>query len=413
MTHLDSTASGDRPQAAKSGYGFLASIMDGIDDEELLTTLQEIRHTGRPGYPFRSMWRAWLAKYILSIRYNVDLVARLHSSARLREVCGFDGPVPSESTFCRFFSRLADFQPLVEQCLVAVTDRIGAKLPNFGKIVAADASVFPTYGNPDRKTAQGNPCGDMDSKWGFKNSVRTKEKEEVEWCFGYKMHAIADALYGIPLGFVLTPANTNESPLLPEVVRKAQAAYKHLKPRFLLADRQYDSDNNFRFLYKRKITPVIHIRKPSNNRELHRGIYSPRGSPTCQGGKEMQYISTDHDTGHHLFRCPEGGCPLKSKKGVHYCADEIWEDPADEPRIVGTLPRASPLWRRLYRKRWSIERMFRSLKHSRNLDQHCFRGMRKVLLHSTLSMLTYSATALARLNAGDGKRMRLMRVNAT
>ena len=126
----------------------------------------------------------------------------------------------------------------------------------------------------------------------------------------------------------------------------------------------------------------------------------------------MQYISTAPDSGHHLFRCPTGGCPLQTKKGVHSCADEVWEDPADEPRIVGVLPRASPLWKKLYKRRWSVERVFRSLKHSRNLDQHCFRGMRKVLLHSTLSMLTYSATALAHLRAGDGLRMRLMRVNA-
>ena len=52
------------------------------------------------------------------------------------------------------------------------------------------------------------------------------------------------------------------------------------------------------------------------------------------------------------------------------------------------------------------------MKHSRNLDQHCFREYSKVLLHSVLSMLTYSATALARLNAGDGRRMRIMRVSA-
>ena len=72
------------------------------------------------------------------------------------------------------------------------------------------------------------------------------------------------------------------------------------------------------------------------------------------------------------------------------------------------VPRASLLWKRQYSKRWSIERLFRSLKHSRNLEEgHCFRGMRKNLLHATLSMLTYSATALAHLNAGDGRRMRV------
>ena len=251
----------------------------------------------------------------------------------------------------------------------------------------------------------------MDARWGYKNSVKTKDKDGVEWCFGYKMHAVSDAMHGIPLGFVLTPANTNESPLLPDVVDKVQKTHGWFKPKFLVADRGYDSDRNFDYLLEQKVIPVIHIRKPGGKQELHRDIYTARGSPTCQGGKEMTYVRTDPGTGHHLFRCPNSGCPLKTKRGVHYCADEVWENPAFEPRIVGVLPRASSLWKKLYRQRWSIERLFRSLKHSRNLDQHCFRGMRKVLLHATLSMLTYSATALARLMAGNARRMRLMRVN--
>ncbi len=293
-----------------------------------------------------------------------------------------------------------------------ITDQIGPKLPNFVRVVATDATVFETYGNPYRRTVNGDPSGDMDARWGYKNSVKTKDKEGIEWCFGYKMHAISDALYGIPLGFVLTPANTNESPLLPDDVQKVREAYPWLQPRFLVADRGYDSDRNFDFLMNRKIVPVIHIRKPGGKQVLHRDIYTARGSPTCQGGKEMTYVRTDLGTGHHLFRCPNGGCPLKTKRGVHYCSDDVWEDPADEPRIVGVLPRPSPLWKKLYRQRWSIERLFRSLKHSRNLEQHCFRGIGKVLLHATLSVLTYSATVLARLNSGDGRRIRLMRVNA-
>ena len=415
MTQLDSTVSGDAPQAsraARNGYGFLSSVLDSIDDGPLLDALQQTRLTGRPGYSFRSMWRAWLCKYILRIRYNVELVDRLRGSSRLRDVCGFNGSVPSESTFCRFFSRLADYQALVEQALNTVTDQIRQKLPDFGNIVAADSTVFETYGNPDRKTVKGDPSGDMDARWGYKNSVKTKEKEGIDWCFGYRMHAIGDATSGIPLGFILTSANVSDSPLLPDVIQKVQAAHSWLKPRFLVADRGYDSDRNFDFLHSRKIVPVIHIRKAPGKQLLHRDIYTAKGSPTCQGGEEMAYVRTDQDTGHHLFQCPEGGCPLRNKRGVHYCGDEVWENPVDEPRIVGILPRASPLWKKLYKKRWSIERLFRSLKHSRNLEQHCFRGMRKVLLHSALSMLTYSATALARLNAGDEKRMRTMRVNA-
>ena len=52
--------------------------------------------------------------------------------------------------------------------------------------------------------------------------------------------------------------------------------------------------------------------------------------------------------------------------------------------------------------------MFRSLKHSRGLEGHCMRGMRKILLQTTLSVLTFQATALARVKAEDSRRMRTM-----
>lgn len=201
--------------------------------------------------------------------------------------------------------------------------------------------------------------------------------------------------------------------LQPEVVQRVQQTYRWFQPNYLLADKGYDSMKNHRFLIDQDITPIIHIRKPSHT-ELHEGIYSAEGSPTCVGKQTMEYVRTDPVTGHHLFVCPPGGCALKVRetRAVRHCDTEVWEDPADQPRIVGQIPRASPLWKRLYRKRWSIERIFRSLKHSRNLEQHCFRGMKNVALHATLSVLTYSATALARLNAGDIGKMRLMRVNA-
>ena len=42
----------------------------------------------------------------------------------------------------------------------------------------------------------------------------------------------------------------------------------------------------------------------------------------------------------------------------------------------------------------SIERIYRSLKHSRGLEGHCVRGLRKITLHATLPTLTFQATAL-------------------
>ena len=92
----------------------------------------------------------------------------------------------------------------------------------------------------------------------------------------------------------------------------------------------------------------------------------------------------------------------KPSPAVHRCDHEVWEDPYDNLRVIGLLPRTSKKWKRLYMCRMSIERIFRSLKHSR--------GIRKITLQATLSVLTYQATVLARLKVGDTDRMRRMSV---
>ena len=226
------------------------------------------------------------------------------------------------------------------------------------------------------------------------------------------MHLVSDATHGVPLAFIITPANAGDSPMLPQVVRKALETYPWLRPDYLLADRGYDSQANHRFLMAQGITPVIHIRKPTAADGLRDGIYNAEGTPTCMGKAAMDYVRTDPETGQHLFRCRAQGCRLKEKGagGILHCDAEIWEDPTDNPRVVGVLPRFTALWKELYRQRMSIERIFRSLKHSRGLEGHCVRGLRKISLHATLSLLTLQATVLPRLRVGEPDRMRQMTV---
>ena len=295
MTRSHSTVSDSRPQAgraaARSGYGFLASLLDGIEDGPLLDRLYEYRRTGRQGYPLRAMWRAYLSKFVLKIRFNLDLLERLRSSLRFREVCGFQDAIPSESTFSRFTTRLADHQDLVEQCFRSATDalrglvpvvkrRTGKQdqpLPPLGAVLAIDSTLFETYANPNRAERT-----DPDARWGVKHSSKAKDGD-TEWGFGYKMHLISDATHGIPLAFTVTPANENDSPILPELVQKVLDDYSWAKPRCLLADRGYDSEANHRDLFDRNIIPVIHIRKPTASDGLYDGIYDAEADPSAWG----------------------------------------------------------------------------------------------------------------------------------
>ena len=407
-------------QPPKSGYGFLTALLDGLDDRPLLNALQAYRRTGRPGYPLRAMLRAYLAKFILNIRYNNQLLERLRGSRKLRQVCGFGDAVPSESAMSRFTERLTHHQDLVDQCLVNVTDELrelaptvkrregrqDQPLPPLGAVLAVDSTLFETYSNPNRKVVS-----DSDARWGLKHRAKAKDGKQ-EWGFGYKMHLISDATHGVPLAFTITPANENDSTQLPPALRKTLAAYPWLEPGCLLADRGYDSLANHQFLVRLGIIPVIHIRKPTAQDGLYDGIYTAEGKPTCLGQQPMEYVRTDPETGAHLFRCQAGGCPLKTKgtKAVIHCDTEIWEDANANLRVLGPLPRFTEAWKRLYRLRMSIERIFRSLKHSRGLEGHCVRGLRKITLQATLSVLTFQMTALARLRAKDQDRMRRMTV---
>ena len=190
----------------------------------------------------------------------------------------------------RFVTRLADHQDVVVQVLVAATndirelipkvmdgeDTAGNKAPPLGQFVAVDSTLFESFSNPNRL-----PVSDPDATWGLKHSARAKENGE-EFGFGYKMHLVSDCFYGVPLDFIVTPANEGDSPILRSLMDKARETHPWLKPAFLMADRGYDSKKNHQHLAKDGTIPIIHMRRPANS-ELHDGIYDEKGRPHLYG----------------------------------------------------------------------------------------------------------------------------------
>ena len=186
-----------------------------------------------------------------------------------------------------------------------------------------------------------------------------------------------------------------------------------MKPKHLIADRGYDAQSNHVFLAQRGVAPIIHIRKTIAADGLYDGLYNKKGAPVCDGETPMEYLGTDPNSGHHLFRCPPAGCRLKKRSTgmVRYCNTKAhWEDPANNLRVLGVVSRSDPQWRKLYRRRQVIERMFSSLKRSRILNKHQYMRKRKIKAHAGLSVLTYLATMLARVQAGSLDKIRHMRL---
>ena len=113
---------------------------------------------------------------------------------------------------------------------------------------------------------------------------------------------------------------------------------------YLIGDRGYDSAKNHDAAAERDTIPIIHIRVNQEKAPVYNNV---SGSPNCLGNVPMEYVRTDPETGHHLFRCPTKGCWLKEEgnKGWRHCDTELWEDPMDNLRVVGVVARQSKEWR--------------------------------------------------------------------
>ncbi len=401
-THV-STRGGQR-QDCPPRIAELQSVFDVLDDRPILAQLRLYRPTGRQGYPLRALWRAYVASYHLNLPHTNGLIRELQDDVHLRELCGFDpdAPLPHRRTFNRFIKRLSFHADLVDACIALVTAKLKAILPGFGKEVAIDASVIRTYSNPEKGS-------DPEASWGVKHSPQANNKEGIVWMYGYKLHMVVDANYGIPLAQFVTTGKRHESEELPPLIDKAKRINSWFAPKVAIADRGYDSAANHQSLwFVHRIIPVIHIRKPSNT-DLYQGIYTKDGVPTCIGMVPMDYVGTNQKR-HRLYRCRQEGCQLKDSPagGIRHCDTEYVQDPMEDIRLFGIIRRKSKRWKKLYGKRWAVERVFKTLKQSRRLESHCLRGLRSINLHTLMSTLTYQANAYVHARAGDIEGLRWM-----
>ena len=117
-------------------------------------------------------------------------------------------------------------------------------------------------------------------------------------------------------------------------------------------------------------------------RSVKRGDHKP---PSCEHG-EWRFAGADYRRKATKWRCPTGECQPASTSvkadGLH-----------------PLIPRETPRWSALYRRRASVEREFGRLKHQWALAPLRVRGLDRVRLHADLTILAKLACTLARARA--------------
>lgn len=165
----------------------------------------------------------------------------------------------------------------------------------------------------------------------------------VKWVFGYKVHIAVDAESELPLAFIVTPANVYDSIEYPEILDKLIQI--GIQPKIVLADAGYDSKKNYLLTLKYGATPIIAINKRKMKRKKVRDF--------------------------------ERNLPIK---------------------------RNSELWKSLYKKRSSAERVISRLKEELALRDVKVRGLDNVRIHAAFSLIAMLTVALVALKTGNGHR---------
>jgi hypothetical protein len=352
------------------------------------------------------MWAALIAGLLNQSHTLAEVVRLLKRDKETRLVCGFSkDDMPGEDAPGRFLKKLVKHADLFDEFIQDLVNELRELLPGFGKKLAVDSTDILAYANGYRE----HPA-DTDARWGAKKKGNSKAKDKTEagktkgekkepdvyYWFGYKLHLVIDALYELPLAFILTPANEADTTYLKPLLQKAKVDQEKTRLEVVITDKGYDSQANNTFVYKEcKATPIIPIRERKDAQLPD--ICNAKGTPLCSCGLAMVYWGRD---GNYLkYRCPyvlgKAECTSRFRCTSSPYGYVLKLPIAENVRRHPPIPRESKKWGRLYKMRTAVERVNSRVKELLGLGNITVRGMMKVTVRSALSLLIMLAAAVS------------------
>lgn len=269
-----------------SKYKRIIAVLELIRIEEFLPCTRF--NFGRPTKDRMQISRAFVAKIILKINYNKDLISLLENDKQLKTICGWDccAKIPSESKFCRAFKEFAEanLPEKVHQALVSemYKDRIIGHVVKDSTPISAREAPLKKEGDMKERRKLLNKQQAKDKRRG--NSRKQKQLREnlktslnglpiqcdhgskkmangfLTFWKGYKFHVAIDDLC-IPLAAILTSASLNDSEVAIPLAIKSDLVAKNF---YDLMDSAYNSPEIKEHSYSLGHVPIIDER-PRNS----------------------------------------------------------------------------------------------------------------------------------------------------
>lgn len=371
----------------------LVKVLDCLDADVLISKLDRERNRRRNWYPNRMLFNTLIAAKVYGIAKVSELIRELSRNPALREICGVR-KLPKAHHYSRFLGKLA--KPENRELLLAIfhgaVSALKDLLPDLGESIAVDGTAVSSRCNRFAKEKS-----DKEAGWGVRKRKNADDSDEMKLWYGYSLMLAVDTKYELPIGFEVIAANVNENPRLPVVLREVKRRHPEMKLEYVIADAGFDSKENCRFvLGELKASPIIKMRLTQDKDKEFSGAIcrcNELGTPICSCGHFMIYAGRD---GKYLkFRCPKRkelrGGPCSDSTYGRVLKIAISED---ERRWPG-LARQTKKFARLYRRRTAVERVNSRLKEHLQLDEQYVRGIGKITVNATLSLLVMIGAALA------------------
>lgn len=354
-----------------------------LDSQEIINLVSEldfVKWTGRPGYSTRTLMGVVFTKTLFGQTTWTQTLALVCDHPKLRAAIGCvdDRDLPSIDAMYRFTKKLKRCESQRQEAIDAVLEALRSKNPGMGRDIAIDGSSIPAYANGQRFRSKGGKerkpeeYSDPDASWGHRSAISTRNGGGY---YGYKIHMAVDAATDLPLAWTVETAKDSEAkfalPLLDEVIERGFGV------RTAAMDKGYDIGPIYEGCEERNVRPIIPLKETG---AVKKGDHNP---PRCKHGV-WQFAGADYKRGASKWRCPEGKCSPASG----------WKK-AD--RLFPLVPRYTTRWKKLYCGRASVEREFGRLKNEWALTPLRVRRIEKVRLHADLTILTKLAYELAKV----------------
>lgn len=399
-----------------------------IFDELDLSHVSEFNFgVGADGTSQHALLRAFIIRSLESLKTVSALIRFLQANPALTYLCGFRNQrLPHDSQFYRFLKKTnhAMMEDLLYRTNKTLIDEKVLSL----KMTAVDSKpikALTKHNNPK------NPHRDLKNKnkkikrnpkatLGYYSYVPITDpetkKKHFTFFWGYRSHAVVDALSGLVIVEGTFPNNISDENIARKLYRKLKRLYRPKKGMITMGDKAYDVRDFYTFIVNQiKAEPIICLNPRNTQPNLK---YSEKGHRICQAGLEMipNGVFKDGNRLRLKERCPlkaskqiaalyPHGCPCGNPKFNGYGCT-AYQDLTDDAR--SRVQRDTPRFNKLYAKRFVAEQTFSRLQEL-EIEEARHYSLTAIRNANTIDYLALALVALVAVRIKKPEKIRCFR----